>query len=39
MAKGSNGYYTIFGGRNFTFLEADCLVLIKIAAPQEPALI
>lgn len=39
MAKGSNGYYTVFRGRNFTFLEADCFVLITIAAPQEPALI
>lgn len=39
MAKGSNGYYTVFGGRNCTFLEADCLVFITIAAPQAPALI
>lgn len=39
MAKGRNGYHIVFGGRNFTFLEADCLVLITIAAPRAPALI
>lgn len=39
MAKRRNGYYIVFSGRNLTFLEADCLVLITNAAPRTPALI
>lgn len=36
MAKGRMDI--VFGGRNFTFLQVDCLVLIRTAALQAPAL-
>lgn len=38
MAKAGNGYYIVFGSRNFTFVEVDCLVSLGSAAPQAPAL-